>query len=469
MIKKFSSALEIFIILIVFIVILIIVFKKYYTKKIERQIEKNSDPSSKFSRLFNIGNNNTKNKSFSSMASGYLSSNTNKLFKPIEVVFNNIFGIFTKAFKHFFKTINQIRNLTRPIRTFFKNTAMMFYKKLNNFMIGIMYSLHKMRNTLRRSVSGFNMAFHTLNHIQYSFEAIANSPIPKVAKDVEPVINFMSNTLNTFGLCFDENTIIDTKNGKISIKNIELNVELDTNNFIISKHKFIAGCDMYNYFDIIVSGSHLVQENNKWIRIEESEFSKKIDYKNKFIYCLNTTKGYININNIIFSDFSESNFTFLNKHINQIILDKLNNTSSSINTYVPKFLEQGIHGDTKLRLKTNQFRKIKDINIGDEICNGHVLGKILINSKYIDIFKYKNNYILSGNVKVNENGIWINVSDSVYSKKIRCNAKFYHIVTSSSILNLENLKICDYLECHDDLTNNLIDNFVSKYKNVIKY
>ena len=58
----------------------------------------------------------------------------------------------------------------------------MFYNKLNNYMISISYLVHKIRDTLKRSVSGYNLVFHSLNHIYYSLQSILNSPIPNITK-----------------------------------------------------------------------------------------------------------------------------------------------------------------------------------------------------------------------------------------------------------------------------------------------
>ena len=106
-------------------------------------------------------------------------------------------------------------------------------------MVGITYSLHKMRNSLRRSVSGFNMMFHTLNHIQYAFESIYNSPIIPVTKKFTPVLDWLGGAFNTLGLCFYENTPITTIKGTINIGDIRPGQELDKNNYVISIHKFI--------------------------------------------------------------------------------------------------------------------------------------------------------------------------------------------------------------------------------------
>lgn len=108
---------------------------------------------------------------------GFLSQLTGNLFKPMKYAVSNIFNKFTFIFKYFQKVIDLIRFLTKPIRLFFKQATIMFYKKLSQFMIGITYQVHKIRQIMKRSVSGFNMAFHSLNHMSYNMQSIYNSPI----------------------------------------------------------------------------------------------------------------------------------------------------------------------------------------------------------------------------------------------------------------------------------------------------
>ena len=81
-------------------------------------------------------------------------------------------------------------------------------------------------------------------------------------------------------------------------------------------------------------------------------------------------------------------------------------------------------------------------------------------------FEKLEQYILSGNIKINENGLWLNVADSIYSRKIHnYSNKLFHLITTSSKIQLNNITISDYLECHDIDTNNIIDTLVEKYNN----
>ena len=327
------------------------------------------------------------------------------------------------------------------------------------------------------------MLIHSIMTINISLQSIYNSPIKGIAKKFIDILPFLEKVFGVIGVCFSGNTLLNTIDGKISIKNLKPGQKLTEDNYVISTIKIINTEDMYNLNNIIVSGSHLVLINDKWIRVRDIEYSKKVfNFSETYIYCLNTTKGIIKINDIIFKDFSESNNSYVNNQINRIILEELNcdnkkfNNKSIINTYKPKYLEQAISCNTLIKIDNNNYKCISNIEVGDKIYKGKVIAKIIVDSNKLDIFSYKNEYIFSGNVKINECNLWINVADSLYSKKILNNKSIenlmYHLITSSGKIyiknNINDLEISDYLECHNKKTNNIIDKIIEKYNNYKK-
>jgi len=458
--KKIASIIEIIIFYFIFVYLSIRAYKKHYINEyVESKLSINYAKSS--NKLFN----------------GIIYKNIKKIFKPILNIFNFIFELFNGAFSNFQQSINKIRHLTIPIRLFFKKAAETFYKKIESFMIAINYSMHKLRNSMKRSLSGFNMLIHTIMTINISLQSIYNSPVRGIAEKFIDILPWLEKVFGIIGVCFSGDTLIDTINGNISIKDLKPGQQLSQDNYVISTIKIINTKDMYNLNNIIVSGSHLVLINNKWIRVKHCEYSKKIpNFYEPYIYCLNTTKGIIKINDIIFKDFSESNNSFINYNVNRIILQELNSTEYIVNSYNPEFLEQGISSNTLININNNNYKRINDIQVGDNIYKGTVIAKIIIDSNKLDIFNYKNKYIFSGNVKINEYDLWINIADSVYSKKILNNYSdenvMYHLITSSGkiyLKNLENntddLEISDYLESHDLKTNNKINKIIERYNN----
>jgi hypothetical protein len=82
------------------------------------------------------------------------------------------------------RTMNSVRNLTYPIRAAYRNNTKFIYDRINNFTLGVMYMLHKMRTALKRSIGGFHLLVHTLETTKLSFESLLNSPIPRIAKSL---------------------------------------------------------------------------------------------------------------------------------------------------------------------------------------------------------------------------------------------------------------------------------------------
>ena len=79
------------------------------------------------------------------------------------------------------RTLNSVRSLTYPIRAAYRNNTKFIYDRINNFTLGVVYMLHKMRTALLRSLGGFNLLVHTLETTKLTFESLMNSAIPPVA------------------------------------------------------------------------------------------------------------------------------------------------------------------------------------------------------------------------------------------------------------------------------------------------
>ena len=87
----------------------------------------------------------------------------------------------------------------------------------------------------------------------YSFAAMWNGTIGALARF----------------FCFHPNTLIKTENGYKKIKDLNLGTKLSKDNYVTSIFKFDAiKTPLFNYKNIIVSSSHLVYENNNWIRVK---------------------------------------------------------------------------------------------------------------------------------------------------------------------------------------------------------
>ena len=211
---------------------------------------------------------------------------------------SSIIESFLKPFKEAINTIENTlealsgdiqkqREMINYMRESVKKTSMDIYNKLNNIYLRIKSLIKRLLSIFSSLSSMFSSLFKSLTDVTYTFEAILNGPLGIASKV----------------FCFDEYTLMN--NGKY-IKDIKVGDYLDKGCKVSTIFKFSSyGNVMYNYNDVIVSGSHCVFENNEWIRVENSIIATKINYNKPFIYCLETNTSEININNIRFKDYHE--------------------------------------------------------------------------------------------------------------------------------------------------------------------
>ena len=135
-----------------------------------------------------------------------------------------------------------------------------------------------------------------------------------------------------------------------SIKNIKIGDNLFKGGKVISTFKIYIKdkkVQMDDYNGTIVTGSHIVYENKKPIRVANSKKSKKVVYNEDYIYCINT-ENHILIDqfNNIFSDFHESDDAKSNFKANYEMGKALNNISPIfiflINLYLLSFILIGV-------------------------------------------------------------------------------------------------------------------------------
>jgi hypothetical protein len=105
--------------------------------------------------------------------------------------------------------------------------------------------------------------------------------------------------------CFLPNTEITMANGsKKKIIDIELKDNIKVGGNVFATAKFLIN-NLYDYKGVKVSGSHMVNENNKWIRVEDSNIAKSLGNDEHVVYTLGTQNRRIVINDILFTDYFE--------------------------------------------------------------------------------------------------------------------------------------------------------------------
>ena len=105
--------------------------------------------------------------------------------------------------------------------------------------------------------------------------------------------------------CFLPDTEITMADGsKKKIIDIELKDNIKVGGNVFATAKFLI-TNLYDYKGVKVSGSHMVNENGKWIRVEDSDIAKSLGNDEHVVYTLGTQNRRIVINDILFTDYFE--------------------------------------------------------------------------------------------------------------------------------------------------------------------
>ena len=263
--------------------------------------------------------------------------------------------------------------------------------------------------------------------------------------------------------CFDENTLITMNDGtKKIITEIKTGDLLFENNEVTSVIKVEAsGSTMYNLNNIIVSDSHIIKYNDKWIPVSKHPDAIQYDiYVKPYLYCLNTTSKIISIDNYIFTDWDE----IYGYDILEIKLNGFHPIKELKDIHT--FLDGGFEGQTRIKLKNGMFKEIKDINAGDILYHGEkVYGIVTINGNNVNNqFKYNlgKNLVVEGgpNLTICDKKFMFNTTLTLdnSNKKVldKKHDKLYHLLTDKKTFYIGDIRFYDY--------NAAIDLFLEKNK-----
>jgi hypothetical protein len=169
--------------------------------------------------------------------------------------------------------------------------------------------------------------------------------------------------------CFDKDTLLEMNNGTFKkIINVNAGDILANNVKVTAKMKVDASdLRMFLLDNIIVSESHIVKYQEKWMAVKDHPLATKLPkdvYDELFLYCLNTTSKEIVINNTIFTDWDEIYEDTLKTVIEAIPFTKdIKEQKENIHKYFSK----GFEGDTSVFLFNGSKKCIKDVEIGDKM------------------------------------------------------------------------------------------------------
>tara|TARA_B100000963_G_C22639109_1_gene679365 strand:- start:6005 stop:7393 length:1389 start_codon:yes stop_codon:yes gene_type:complete len=384
---------------------------------------------------------------FRTVISQMVSSFLKILMRPI----NAIMKVFIKIFAVFTKVLQGIRKQINVMRNFLFKLFEKMYIRLQNGMAAIVYFFLKFRESLKKSYGIFNLVINTVEHSIIFFETMMKGPLGTFGNLVDNAAwASVIFTMGPFGqaswdraLCFSPNTPILLNSGYARVLNdIKIGDILHNNNRVIAKiDADYKSSHIYNLYGIDVTGSHLVKYNDKWIRVSKHPDAYSKPYNLTKIICLVTEKGILEINNIIFKDYLETNNITIMRETDKMIEDFINNTVDS------------------------EYTKSTDLMVGiprsSTIYNNDVTGVVDIDSRILTMYDI-DSQLISSNGLVLENGKWVRVYNHSRAKLIgKINSPCINFITESEKIILDNgLVMRDFTETNNIDINNKIDNFV---------
>ena len=328
-----------------------------------------------------------------------LASIRNNIKKIVKDIMNRILNILIPL-QTMLISLADIFNKTQGILVAGLYTALGSYYTLQAFMGAILELIIKMLVALVILIVGL-----WLIPFSQPLAATMSAVFLSISIPLVIIVIFMKKVLHVGSSkipklrCFDENTIFKLNTGeKIKIKNLKLGDKLYDNSTIISLIKVTSeDLKIYNLNGIIVSESHVVKYNNKWIMVKDHPNSIQLEkYDYPYLYCINTDRKVFELNKILYTDWDEVYDETLIKY------NKL------------KIKQTGFESSSKVKMMDGIEKNISDVLIGDILFEKNIvygivelqdlekkdnkLFNLLISEKYFILnnsFTYDYNYIVS--------------------------------------------------------------------------
>ena len=347
---------------------------------------------------------------------------TGGVVNPIQYVI----GSLTFIFKMIQEAIQQIRQIMSVIRTRLAKFADDILKRVLNLMIplqslfiSLMDAFNKIQGVMTASLFTMLGSYLTLKSLMgsileliikllivlsiiivglwatpFTMPAAAagtavflsiSIPMALIIYFMTEVLHIKTSSLPKLRRCFDRRTPLKMYDGTTKeIQFIKPGELLENGIMVTAKFKVDASnLRMYNLKNIIVSETHVVKYNNKWIQISEHPQAVALSdlYTEPFLYCLNTSNKEITINDVVFTDWDEiygkelvdvSNYINTLNHVYQSesinkheSINKNNNSNTFANIH--RYVDTGFEKDTIVYLFDNTKKSICDIKIGDKL------------------------------------------------------------------------------------------------------
>lgn len=366
---------------------------------------------------------------------------------------NSTIKVTTALKKVFSDLLNKIYNIIVPFQKIFpvlKDTI----NKVNAFLIigvntirGILMTFKASMSALYQGSIDLMILISLTPFVIFLFPVFI--PIGLVAAGLERIfgLKYLA-PIPKFPFCFDENTNILTKQGKVKIKDISIGTVLHDNSKVTAKFVLDRNeQDMYLLNNVIVSGSHKILFENNWIEVFNHPHAKIIkNYDKPYIYCLNTNNKKIIIDSMIFSDWDDIDDNDINE-LNEKYSTLFNNIIKESN--IQNYFESGFVKNTPIEIEDGRTVHIQDLEINDVLINGSIVkGLVEIDSTNVDIYEYyiENDKVVGGpNLQIyNHSTSILDTFELCKIKSLTKEKKLYHVITDSLTVKIKDKLFLDY-------------------------
>lgn len=313
----------------------------------------------------------------------------------------------TKIFEAISNSIQQIREVTNKLRNNIKVFTQDILSRILNVMIPIQKMFIALMDTFQKIQGVMTGGLYTMLGSYYTLQALMGAILELIIKvlitlviiivglwilpftwpaaasmtavflaisvPLAIIIYFMTEVLHikTSAIpklrCFDRKTKIMLLDRTFKhIEELKPNDILVDGSIVTAKIKVAAKeLDMYNLNGIIISESHIVKYNNKWIYVREHPDADRVyNYKEPYLYCINTSTKTIYINDILFTDWDETYGDSLEFLMNYFLIKKTE--------HISKIVDCGFHKETKIKTKNGE-KTIDKIFIGEVLSTGGIV------------------------------------------------------------------------------------------------
>jgi hypothetical protein len=331
------------------------------------------------------------------------------------------------------------------------NVANSFRYLIANLLSGMERLMGSFRDRFQFILFSIRMSFFKIMNMMGRLYATFYAVIFMGMSGLQAANNVANNDMVKFLLefCFDPETPIKLSTGVIiPIKSLKIGDKLEPVNGNIPVVTSLFTFDgsktpMVEVGGVCVSAKHYIRYDSLDTMIEAGDHpdAKAVPSINRLI-CLNTSTHNLMINKMLFADYDESEEADVIKVTQRLAENSLN---SGVSKKATSDYNLGLGLDTEIRVLGGTFVKLRDIQVGEILCDGGIVKGVVRENIY-------NIAILDDGVKVSEAQLVWNIRSKSWVracylyKQIKSEEVFGHLITTGSVIEGRNYFFRDYRE-----------------------